>query len=235
LAADRPEAGQARGCCEGVSPLSDGRDEFATSVNIRVSSRELAPPSIAVGPKGEEKPARTTARTGKRPRRRGDFVAPDRTAKSPTGVELDGSVVRSGCSVTLRPTTRMLGSGLSVPQTNAGPALSPLRTIAPGSSAVLSSRGTNLLRSDRPKRATVVLRASVSSDRSAQRGSRVGGEGGPPNKEGTLSASSAARVLRKKTHPVRDAEGPPGIHGPKVRATIHLSRPCSPPECRHCS
>ncbi len=38
---------------------------------------------------------------------------------------------------------------VSGPGTNTGPELSPLRTIAPRSSAVISSRGTNLLRSDR--------------------------------------------------------------------------------------
>jgi hypothetical protein len=40
---------------------------------------------------------------------------------------------------------------------------------------------------------------SVSSDRSAQRGSRFVGQGEDPNREGTLFASSAVRFLRRQT------------------------------------
>jgi hypothetical protein len=56
------------------------------------------------------------------------------------------------------------------------------------------------LRSDRPKRRTVALRASVSSDRSVQRGSRFVGLGEDLNREGTLFASSVGRFLRRRVH-----------------------------------
>jgi hypothetical protein len=55
--------------------------------------------------------------------------------------------------------------------------------------------------------------ASVSSDRSAQRGSRFVGQGEGPNAEGILLASSAVRLLPRKAHP---AVGPssPTSHTP---------------------
>jgi hypothetical protein len=40
----------------------------------------------------------------------------------------------------------------------------------------------------------------MSSDRSAQRGSRFVGQGEGPNREGTLFASSAVRLLHRITH-----------------------------------
>jgi hypothetical protein len=52
--------------------------------------------------------------------------------------------------------------------------------------------------SDRPTHRRAFLRASVSSDRSAQRGSRFVGEGEDPDKEGFLVASSTVRFLGKK-------------------------------------
>ena len=55
--------------------------------------------------------------------------------------------------------------------TNAGPELSRVAHHHPALVGVMSSRGINRLRSDRPKRRTVALRASVSSDRC--RGTRL--------------------------------------------------------------
>jgi len=58
------------------------------------------------------------------------------------------------------------------PRPTPGPNWAASRTITPRSSGVMPSPGIILLWSDRPKRRTVALRASVSSDRRAQRGCR---------------------------------------------------------------
>jgi hypothetical protein len=62
-------------------------------------------------PKGEKKPATDAIRARNRPQNQGGFVAPTQRAKSPPRSELNVSVTRSRCSVTLRFMTGMLGLG----------------------------------------------------------------------------------------------------------------------------
>jgi hypothetical protein len=61
-------------------------------------------------------------------------------------------------------------------------------------------RRPGALRSDRPKHRRASLRASVSSDRRAQRGSRSLGQGEDLNREGILFVSSEVRFLRTRAH-----------------------------------
>jgi hypothetical protein len=99
---------------------------------------------------------------------------------------------------------------------------------------VQSTRGgtpaRRALRCDRPKRATVVLRASVSSDRRAQRGSRFVGLGEDLNGVGTLFAGSVVRFLCGTAHSARsDRNRPAGRDAKEPRAIMRpMRRPLVP-------
>jgi hypothetical protein len=74
-------------------------------------------------------------------------------------------------------------------------------------------------RSDRPKRRTDALRASVSSDRRAQRGSRSRCQGEDLNREEILFVSSEVRFLRRRGSPALSMKAAPcRAEWPRIRA-----------------